>query len=543
MTTTKSYILLTLLCLLLYLPGIVVLPITDRDAAHFAQATKQMLETGDYLEVKFQNRPRHLKPPGIYWLQALAVKLTRVKNLKSVWPYRLPSALGALLAVLMLFAGARRFVGEKAALLASAILASSLLLIIEAHLIVTDAMLLFTMVVMQLGLWRCYANYKEQHNDKWGFWLFWLGLSAGILIKGITPLVGVLTIIGLCCIERKFHWLKQIKPGRGLLLMLVLTLTWLLPLSLMGKSNFLMDMLRGDVAPKLVGGQEGHGLPPGFFVGILTLMFWPASLFLWQGIVWAWQQRRGFTGRFLIAWIIPSWLFFELVPTKLPQYVLPVYPALALLVALGILQLKSEYMPKIPRFLARLQYVLWTLYGLGLAVAVNLAPYLFWHKLSLMSLFAGAVIVLTIIIVWICLARSTWLRACIFAIAGTVLFMGSLYEIVLPSWQPIWVSQRLVKLIHNKVPGSISAKQPLLAVGYQEPSLVFLLGTHMVRGASLESAVNVLKKQKSSLVLVGQDQVKDLIRQCSYCNLHLVGKINGFNYSRSRKVSLALYQQ
>ena len=71
----RPYALLAALCLLLYLPGIASIPPLDRDEARFAQATRQMLETGDFLRIRFQDEPRNKKPAGIYWLQAASVDL------------------------------------------------------------------------------------------------------------------------------------------------------------------------------------------------------------------------------------------------------------------------------------------------------------------------------------------------------------------------------------------------------------------------------------------------------------------------------------
>ena len=68
---------LSLLCCVLFLPGIATLPVTDRDEARFAQASKQMLETGDTIDIRLQDKPRYKKPAGIYWLQAAAVTVAK----------------------------------------------------------------------------------------------------------------------------------------------------------------------------------------------------------------------------------------------------------------------------------------------------------------------------------------------------------------------------------------------------------------------------------------------------------------------------------
>src|SRR4051812_38251678 len=94
------YILLSLLCLALFAPGLGVLPPVDRDEARYMQATKQMIESGDYANIRFQNEPRPKKPVGIYWLQAAPVNALSADALPATWPYRLPSAIAAWIAVL-----------------------------------------------------------------------------------------------------------------------------------------------------------------------------------------------------------------------------------------------------------------------------------------------------------------------------------------------------------------------------------------------------------------------------------------------------------
>src|ERR1700704_3656736 len=97
----RPYALLSLLCLLLYPPGIASIPPLDRDEARFAQATRQMLETGDFLRIRFQDEARNKKPAGIYWLQAAAVSAFSTPAGTAIWPYRLPSLLGGIAAVLL----------------------------------------------------------------------------------------------------------------------------------------------------------------------------------------------------------------------------------------------------------------------------------------------------------------------------------------------------------------------------------------------------------------------------------------------------------
>src|SRR5579885_1217591 len=134
----RPYLLLVCLCTALYLPGIAALPVLDRDEARFAQATRQMLESGDFLRIRFQDEARNKKPVGIYWLEAASVAALSDAESTAIWPYRLPSLLGAVVAVLLTFALGSALVGREAALLGAALLASALGLVAEAHLAKTD---------------------------------------------------------------------------------------------------------------------------------------------------------------------------------------------------------------------------------------------------------------------------------------------------------------------------------------------------------------------------------------------------------------------
>src|SRR5271169_2254970 len=134
---------LVLIALLAFLPGFFQIPPVDRDEAYFAQATKQMIETGDYVDIRYQDDVRYRKPVGIYWLQASVVNVASALGLPnahtSIWLYRLPSLIGAIGAVL-----------------AALMMMSSSILGVEARLAKTDAVLLFTVVAAMAVLARVY---------------------------------------------------------------------------------------------------------------------------------------------------------------------------------------------------------------------------------------------------------------------------------------------------------------------------------------------------------------------------------------------------
>src|SRR5215207_6974678 len=124
----RAVIVLFVAVLLNILPGFFAIPPSDRDESRFAQATKQMLETGDYVDIRFQDEVRYKKPVGIYWMQAAAVKIGSALGIRdaltTIWLYRLPSLFGAASAVLLTYWTALAFVTHRAAVLAGLMMAT-----------------------------------------------------------------------------------------------------------------------------------------------------------------------------------------------------------------------------------------------------------------------------------------------------------------------------------------------------------------------------------------------------------------------------------
>src|ERR1044072_9248030 len=191
----RAVALLVIVALLAFLPGFFQIPPTDRDEARFAQATKQMLETGEYVDIRFQDEVRYKKPVGIYRIQAAVVKTADVLGVPraqtQIWLYRIPSLLGAIGAVLLTYWTALAFVSRRAALLAGLMMATCVLLGIERLIAKTDAMLLLTVLAAMGAMARAYlSDHREAHHPAVAWMLagvFWSALAIGVLLKG--PLI------------------------------------------------------------------------------------------------------------------------------------------------------------------------------------------------------------------------------------------------------------------------------------------------------------------------------------------------------------------
>ena len=191
----RAALLLVLFALLAFLPGFFQIPPVDRDEARFAQASKQMIESGNYVDIHFQDEVRYKKPVGIYWLQAAAVRAGEALGIPhartTIWLYRLPSLFGATGAVLLTYWAALAFVGGRAALLAALMMASSVLLGVEARLAKTDAMLLFTCVAAMGAMARIYLAQRRAPNEKTGWRepaILWTAMCPSTRPRSNTPI-------------------------------------------------------------------------------------------------------------------------------------------------------------------------------------------------------------------------------------------------------------------------------------------------------------------------------------------------------------------
>ncbi|ESX86977.1 glycosyltransferase family 39 protein [Mesorhizobium sp. LNJC405B00] len=543
---SRNYIFLFLFSLVMTASGLASLPPLDRDEPRFVQATKQMTETGDYVDIRFQDASRYQKPIGIYWLQSAAVTLSGEGAQAPIWIYRLISALGIAIAVVAIaWTGANLF-GANAGLAAGLVMAAIFATAFEGRDAKTDAMLLACCVLAQGALAQIYlASRRNEPVAGHLPWIFWAAQGAAILIKGpITPLLSALTVLTLVAFERDWRWLARLKAGRGLILVLSIVLPWLALITWKSNGAFLQQAVGKDMLGKVAQGEESHGVPPGFYVLTYCLFMWPFGLVaLGAGLQALNRLRDDPRLRFCLAWYIPFWLVFELIPTKLPHYVLPAYPGMALLI--GWLVTLTPQEANAP--LRRWQTWLWwaTAFGtvlvtVGLAVLCVGAPiylmktFLWWSvPAAAAALGAGY------------LAVSRQKLVPLVRIGGAAVCAGITYAllfgVIVPSLKPIWMSREIEAAVRADRPCEMSV---LASAQYHEPSLVFLVGTKTVLTDVDGVAQHLLGDPACALGLapVGDEKRLDDLLAGQGKKASRVAEIDGINYSSGDKLSLGLYR-
>jgi 4-amino-4-deoxy-L-arabinose transferase-like glycosyltransferase len=537
----RPYLLLAALCLCLYLPGQVTLPVLDRDEARFAQASRQMLESGDFLHIRFRDEPRNNKPAGIYWLQAASVAALSTPQSTAIWPYRLPSLVGAMLAVLVTFGfgrallhAARKPEPDRTALIGAAFLAASLGLVAEAHIAKTDACLLAAIAAGQGALGVCYLRARSGGTVGPGVAAtFWAAEIAAIFLKGpVGPLLALATAAALAIADRDASWLRGMRPFIGVLVAALVIGPWLYAIQHATEGRFLAGSLGNDFVSKLLGPKEAHGAPPFYYLVLALVTFWPGSLYLAPAVLRGWHNYERPLVRFLLAWLVPAWVVLELVPTKLPHYALPLYPALALLAAGALVEGAAR--TGRARLIVYGIAVLWALVTLALAAGLIVLPLRFGSGIAIAGMAGAAALVALIAVLFYRRPPAAGATTLLAAMAVVLVVAAS---IVVPGLDRLWLSRAAAAMIARHPPAADAA---LVVIGYNEPSLVFLLRNRL-QTATSSVASTIAEGQEA---LVNQREAATLQQGLALRGFVAapVDSVRGTNYSNGQRMVLTLYR-
>jgi 4-amino-4-deoxy-L-arabinose transferase-like glycosyltransferase len=520
------------------LPGLLAVPPLDRDESRFAQATAQMLETGDYVVIQFQDQPRFKKPVGIHWLQAATVDVVSSPEAREIWAYRLPSLLGAMLAAAACAWGAAAFFGGPAGLAAGALLGATFLLSTEAFIAKTDAVLAGSVTLALAALGRLYAAARDGPlAGKRVEPLFWAGLAISILVKGpVGPLIVAFTMLTLWLWDRRVRWLARLRWYWGLIAILAVVGPWAGAVTVATDGGFWTEAIGADLAPKLAGGQESHGAPPGYHTLLTPLLAFPITLLLPAALVVAWTRRNEPGVRFAVAWLLPAWVLFELMPTKLPHYPLPAYGALAWLAAAAL----SGPIGARARWAGA---VLAALVGLALSGGVIYLLSLYGDPSDAWAAALTAVLLVAAGIVGGYLTVRDAPRAGVAAaLVLAVAAHGALAAALVPRLDPLWTSARVGRAMAEArlLPRQGVAEAPIAVAGYAEPSLVFALGTPTELHGPAEAA-QAIAENRPAIVEAREEKPFREHLAARGVTVREVARVDGLNYSKGDAVTLRVY--
>ena len=353
-----NYALLFLGCIIFHMVGTWSLPLIDRDEPRFAEASREMIERGDYIVPRFNNQLRLDKPPLAYWAQVASYRIFGQNDFAA----RFPSAVAAALVAMSILAWGSRIGGNHVGWWAAIIFTLSLQTFIHAKAAVADMWLvLFVTLVHWAGYELLFENSERQtpnaqrstSNSEYRPWwfLFYLALAGGFLAKGPIAWTPLLTLAAMKLFVGDVEPAKRFKFARGILLMLTIVALWGVPALIQTHGEFFRIGIGRHVVGRSFGAMEGHGanslgiyllLLPFYFVTIFA-SFFPWSIKLPSLANKLWRERDKSRLRsdsygvrvdiYLLTAAGIIFVIFSLIKTKLPHYTLPAFPLLSLLLA------------------------------------------------------------------------------------------------------------------------------------------------------------------------------------------------------------------
>ncbi|MDO8427487.1 MAG: glycosyltransferase family 39 protein [Deltaproteobacteria bacterium] len=302
----------------------------DVDEAVFSEASREMVETGDYITPAYNYEPRYDKPILIYWLMSASFKLFGLTEFAA----RFTSSLFGSLLVFMTFLFVRRVKGDKPAYLASLALLLSLEYFVYTHSAVTDMTLAFFISA------SVYSFYLGAFEDKKWFTAFWVSSALAVLTKGAIGLIFPLVIAFLFVfLSKNPSRIKGLFRPKLLALFLIISVPWFAVQFYINGWEFFNAFIIKHHIQRYSGVVSSHGGPFYFYLGVLLLGFFPWVAFLPGALYRGLKERLNpLSDLYLLSsvWFLFVLVFFSVARTKLPNYIFPLFPAGAILAGLSI---------------------------------------------------------------------------------------------------------------------------------------------------------------------------------------------------------------
>ena len=337
------------------------------DEGRYAEIPREMVVSGDWTTPRLNGMKYFEKPPLQYWATATAYTVFGQHQ----WTSRLWTALTGFAGIFLVwFAGLRLF-GPEAARYAAILLGSSMLYVLMAHIDTLDMGVTFFITLGIVGLLLSQSEADKKIQRYWML-LAWAALALAVLSKGLMGLVlpGAALFIYMV-VQRGFSVLKRMHWLPGLAVFLLITAPWFY-LVMKANPEFFQKFFIYEHYTRFTTKDLGRYQPWYYFVPILLLGMLPWTLLMFDTLINAWRgsklpegasQNRAFNAaRFLLVWAVFIYLFFTVSGSKLPSYLLPMFPALALLMGRQLAEMSSRRL-----FWLIVPILPLTLLGLGLA--------------------------------------------------------------------------------------------------------------------------------------------------------------------------------
>lgn len=525
-TGKRGLALAGLVALIAAAPGL-ALPVLDREEARTAQSTAQMLETGDFIAIDFQDEVRAGQAIGVYWPQAFVVAALSNSEDREIWPYRIPSLIAAMLLAIACGWGAAGFWGGRTGCLAGAGVGATLLAAAVGSIATADALAAAAATLALAALARISsAQAQDRRIRRRERIIFWSALATAVLCGGWAPAVLALAVgLIVWAVDRSAPWAKTLGWVWGLLAMAAVVGPWVIAVTVV-TDGAAWDIPASPDALSLIA-----RLVAALFATFPLIALAPSAA------VFAWRHRDERGVRFAVAWLSVAMVLFLARPGANLGDALLFYPPFAWLAA-------AAWGREAGAVARRLGAVLAAIGAAALVFAV------FWLVATYGDLddrLVGAFTAGLLGGAGAACAYAVMRRALpplIIAAVLTIVGQGLLVGALLPRLDLLWPSQRVASALQrlglDPTDGLIQG--PVTVAGYDEPSLVFALGAE-TEFADARAAARAINEGRPAIVEASQsDAFKELLVRFGL-SAQPVATVHGLDYSENRPVTLTIWRK
>jgi 4-amino-4-deoxy-L-arabinose transferase-like glycosyltransferase len=592
LAATVSILWLILINLVAYWWNLGSIGLIDETEPLFAEASRQMFVTGDWITPFFNGETRFDKPVLIYWCQAIAYAIMGVNE----WAVRLPSAIAAMAVISLTFYTLQWHLAKEdeveqvsrpnrrylTAAVAAAVLAFNPEMIVWGRTGVSDMLLTGCMASALLCFFLGYAGNKEQEitntqslfPNKW-YLAFYVLIAGAILTKGPVGIVlpGLIVFAFLLYVGKLREVLQEMRFFVGMLIVVGLSAPWYLLVTWRNGWNYINSFFGYHNLERFTEVVNGHSAPWYFYFLVVLLGFAPYSVYLplamlrlkfWQRSFWRSQERTGQLGLFACVWFLVIFGFFTVAVTKLPSYVLPLMPAAAILVALlwsDFFPSKNEVTPRVGEKLFTSSPLTLLLSGWvnvvflsALAVGMFHLPQLlgsdqaapnfrFQIENSGLPGLGGWILLLSAVVIAFLIVSRRWHSVISMNFLGFVAF---LIIVLMPAVFLMDQERQLPLRQLSAVTAQVQKpNEELLMVGFKKPTVVFYSHKHVNFIKLTKDAVKHIKNQATqqqqplSLLILAEQRnfVKMDLQPDGYENLATKGayQLNRVNFKKMKR--------
>jgi 4-amino-4-deoxy-L-arabinose transferase-like glycosyltransferase len=535
-------LLVSLLIFLLYLLIAADSTLWDRDEPRYASVTTEMIRSGNYLVPTLDGRPWPEKPPLMYWLMSIPIRIFGPTALAC----RLFCILGTVATCIVTYFIGKKLFSKKTALFSTVVLSSSMLLLFVGTMAIADGIVLpLITAVMLIFVTALKSRFGFIH-----FLLTGIFLGLAMLAKGPIGLLPLFVIFPVIIFSRN-HVKEKLRTCLYICLAAILGVAifmlWAVPASMSAGGDFFKTFITRNITGRATSPMEHHGgnwflyLPyyipiiiAGFFPFILHL---PGSLSALLGGRIANRQTK----ILLIAWPLSIFLIMSIAATKLPHYILFIWPALALIVSNAVDPLKKDLLTERDRKWLRGGIWFFGPVAFLLTAAFIGGPFLLKTKsgLSITSLnwslpLCGLVIIVMAVVAIRYQLKEQFIKSSAAVLVGIAALLMPILIGVLPGIEQIKLPPRLAKIVTAKT----DPNTPVYTYKFDEPSLDFYIGRPIQHLAGEKEVSDLLLQKKDCVLIIPKNLFDELSVKSGKLPAEIIASVKGINYSKGKLLDM-----